>query len=64
VALDPARDRVPQIPPTAIRFRAVSLIFSDVSPTKPIYTREFTAPLKSKVTLQTMLRRPQSLLLE
>jgi 2'-5' RNA ligase len=57
-------DRVPRVPASSIRFNRVSLILSDVSPTKPIYTREYTARLKSKISLQTMLRRPQSLLLE
>lgn len=57
-------DRIPRVPPTAIRFDRVSLLLSDVSPAKPIYTREYTAKLKSKVTLQSLLRRPASLLLE
>lgn len=53
--------RVPKIPPTAIRYRSVSMILSDVSPSKPIYTREYTTKLKSNVTLKTMLQRPASL---
>ncbi|HEX7927504.1 MAG TPA: hypothetical protein VF678_07935 [bacterium] len=55
-------NRIPQIPPTAIRYSRVSLILSDVSPTKPIYPREYTAKLKSNETVRTMLRRPQALL--
>jgi 2'-5' RNA ligase len=56
--------RIPQIPPTAIRYNRISMILSDVSPQKPIYPREYTAKLKSKLSTQTMLRRPQSLMLE
>jgi 2'-5' RNA ligase len=55
---------IPQIPPTAIRYSRVSLILSDVSPAKPIYPREYTTKLKTKVSMQTMLARPASLLLE
>ena len=36
---------IPLVPPTAIRFDRVSLFLSDVSPDKPVYTREFTAGL-------------------
>ena len=36
---------IPLIPPTAIRFDRVSLILGDVTPQKPIYTREYTALL-------------------
>jgi len=36
---------IPQIPPSAIRFDRVSLFLSDLSPKKPIYTREYTARL-------------------
>lgn len=57
-------DRVPQIPPTTIRFNRVSLLLSDVSPNKPIYTREFTAKLKTALKPQNMLRRPAALLME
>jgi 2'-5' RNA ligase len=37
---------IPIIPPTAVRFDRVSLFLSDVSPTKPVYTREYTANLQ------------------
>ena len=57
-------DRVPAIPPTAVRFNRVSLFLSDVSPAKPIYPREYTAPLKSSQRPQDMLRRPAALMLE
>ena len=36
---------IPLVPPTAIRFDRVSLFLSDVSPQKPVYTREFTTGL-------------------
>jgi 2'-5' RNA ligase len=57
-------DRIPQIPPTAVRFNRVSLLLSDVSPTKPIYPREYTAKLKTALKPQNMLRRPAALMLE
>lgn len=38
-------DQIPQVPPSAIRFDRVSLFLSDVSPQKPVYTREYTARL-------------------
>jgi 2'-5' RNA ligase len=37
--------RIPQIPPSTIRFDRVSLFLGDTTPQKPIYTREFTASL-------------------
>jgi len=39
-------DDLPQIPAVAIRFNRVSLFLSDVSAERPIYPREYTAPLK------------------
>jgi 2'-5' RNA ligase len=38
--------RIPRVPPTAIRFDRVSLLLSDSSPSRPLYTRAFSAPIR------------------